>query len=174
MLIDKFEQLNIDIDRQRGLDDHATGSEVVLPEWNAKVVVLPTIANSIDLASGRDASASENRDIVSPASGSIAPASGGPTPSGEGRLPVEDLCHLLPVGAMRPHAERKEIQIKNLIVRILLRSGCNAPARGNNCNSPHAGGRNAPACGGEDGGALSMRSVSFQSSFVVPPSITPG
>ena len=64
------------------MDDHATSSEIVLPEWGAEVVVLPpTVSNSIDLACGRDASASGNHDIVSPASGSIAPTSGGPTPS---------------------------------------------------------------------------------------------
>ena len=40
-LIGKFEQLKIDIERRRSLDDHATSSEIILPVWNAEVVVLP-------------------------------------------------------------------------------------------------------------------------------------
>ena len=81
-LTDKFEQLSFDIGQQRASTIHAASSDVVLPEWSVDVAVLPPVehsATSLDLASGCNAPASEDRSTVSPARGCNAPAGGGPT-----------------------------------------------------------------------------------------------
>ena len=81
-LTDKFEKLKTDVSQQRASTAHAASSDVVLPEWSVDVAVLPPVeqsAISTYLARGRNAPASEDRNIVSPASGCNAPASGGLT-----------------------------------------------------------------------------------------------
>ena len=77
---------------------------------------------------------------------------------------MEDLCRLLPVGAMRPHEERKEIPI----VRILLVDAMRPHAE-IVVISPMLAGAMHTHAGGGDGIDSTTCSVSFRSSHVVPP-----
>ena len=104
----------IDTSHQRAPASHTVSHEAVLPEWSVDVTVLPPVepSNTTELASG--AMLPQARVVMRSPLQADADAcrllEGGllqsPLTVGEYCLPVEDLFLLLPVGAMRPHAER--------------------------------------------------------------------
>ena len=153
-LVGKFERLKIDIGRRRSSDDQATRSEIVLPELNGVLksrfftqVLLTQLILPVDAMRPQARTLMSFSLLV----GALLLHAGDLpqallTVGGE-RLPVEDLCHLLPVGAMRLHAETAVPP--SLLVGAML---------------PHAGGDDADS---------TTRSVPFQSSCVIPPSVAP-